>query len=138
MPYVYSTLTCSTDYYDYEPKKLDRNGNDPSGNLNIAIGMVTIKGGANVPKAGIDGVFTPRGIATKVTDEQLEFLLRNEHFKEHVAKKFIQVDNEKMKPDKFVRDNLQAKDLAAPKIARDLEEETKHLERPTKEFKKVG
>lgn len=120
MPYVYSTLTCNTKYTDYEKNY----------NLNVKKNetSVLIKGGANLPTAGLRSIITPKGVATEVTDKQLEFLENNYHFKQHVEKGFITVDKAKVKPEKVAKD-MSAKDNSAPKVLKDLEA-TK-----TKEFK---
>lgn len=110
MHYVYSTLTCDNLYVDYEKSQ----------NLNVKVGQVLIKGGANVATVGMRAAITPHGAVTEVTDDQLELLEKNPHFKDHVERGFIKVDRAKLKLEKAVKD-MNKKDEGAPKNRKDLE-----------------
>jgi hypothetical protein len=81
MPLIFSTLTGSVTYTDW---KLS------AGGLSIAGREVTIKGGANVASKHL---LTPRGIGTKVTDEELAFLETDVTFLMHKKNGFITIDS---------------------------------------------
>lgn len=112
MNYIYSTLTCDNLYVDFEFVE----------NAYIRQGkkQVLIKGGANLPTAGMKDIITPLGAVTEVTDEDLAFLESNECFKKHVDKGFITVDKSKVKIEKAVKD-MKDKDKSAPKQEKDLD-----------------
>ena len=56
------------------------------GDMPIELPPVVIKGGAGVAN---DRIVTPRGVATEVTEEQVEYLRQNEIFKLHEKNGFI-------------------------------------------------
>lgn len=109
MPYVYSTLTNSTTYVHYKPT-------DPK-QLSIRDKSVTIRGGANLPTKTL---VTPLGVATKVSDEDMEWLEKDYHFKEHVKQGFLIVDKRNVAPEKMA-ESMKKRDLSSPKIPTDAE-----------------
>ena len=109
MPYVYSTLTNSTSYAIYKPT-------DPK-QVGVIEKKILIKGGSNLATKTL---ITPLGVATKVSDEELELLEKDFHFKQHVKNGFITVDKRVLTPEKAV-EHLNKRDLSAPKTPNDPE-----------------
>ena len=109
MPYIHSTLTNDTAYASYvktgdgSPNKIER--------------QVLIKGGAN---RATKQLVTPLGAVTSVTDEELEFLEKNELFQQHKKGGFIKVTKWDSNPDRAVHD-MTPKDGCAPKTPDDPE-----------------
>lgn len=98
MYHVYSTLANSTKYVLYR--------NAPQKDLNIAERSVLIKGGSGVHQKHIG---TPLGIHTGVTEEDMEWLKDDVHFKKHIEKGYIvvrksEVHPEVVAPDMVTRD----------------------------------
>lgn len=91
MPYVYSTATCAGAYIEYAP--------DTNKNAGYAkeIRRVTIQGGHGVATKNL---ITPKGVMTKVTEEELDFLLKNESFLRHMKAGFMSYDKNKVDPEK--------------------------------------
>lgn len=108
MPYIYSTLTSTMDYCTYV-------SNSPNESA-IIDRKITIKGGANNIIAKT--LITPKGAATKVTDEELVVLKTVPLFQLHVKKGFLTIDKAKEKVEKMVK-NMQAKDGSAPRTPAD-------------------
>lgn len=119
MPYVYSTATCDAKYCAYAktpagasgPRRIEKS--------------VYIKGGHGVASAfknsNFGMVHTPYGVATCVSDEDLDFLLNNQGFKSAVEKGFMTYDKAtKPDPEKKAK-NLKSKDGAAPMTPKDLD-----------------
>lgn len=103
--YVYSTLTSDMLYTKYKPaiegqqlRQVDR--------------QVRIHGGANLSNKHL---FTPRGLVTEVTEEELEILEQDGVFQTHKKEKYIHVDKIKVDPERMVADaGMQQKDSSAP------------------------
>lgn len=112
MPYVYSTLSCDQAYSVWE-----KTGND----IPVPKRIVTIKGGNSV--AG-KNLITPRGVATFVTDQQLEALEKCDAFKRHKDRGYLRVDKQEMAPEKAVA-SLNSKDESAPLTPETFEAEGK-------------
>jgi hypothetical protein len=83
LPYVLSTATCPQKFCEYAPAV-------PGAPLR-PVRSVTLRGGANAPSAksgfgemtNMDSgqpIWTPSGVSTKVTDEEVKLLLANETF----------------------------------------------------------
>ncbi len=115
MPYVYSTLTADTAYCAWERAH--------SGEMK-AQRTILIQGGANLANKYIE---TPKGVATFVTDENLEILEKDPTFQFHVEKGFLTIEDRKIKTDigdrktkvdKVVK-NMEEKDRSAPKTSAD-------------------
>ena len=105
--YIYSTLTGAQVYRDKDGNK------------------VRIEGGANSPSKHM---MTPRGIATKVTDDQLKVLENCNLFKAHKQNGFIEVSAFEKNADKVAKD-LKSNDKSAPDTEEKLKAEGK--ETPT-------
>lgn len=113
MPYVYSTLSSSVDYTTYVK-------NSPN-DVSTVEHVVSIAGGANVAGKGA-ALITPRGVATKVTDEQVTALRENQVFKLHEANGYITVNDKKEDPENVATD-LTTRDESSPIVPEDLEAE---------------
>ena len=107
--YVFSTLTCDNKYNIYEPKL-------PGDKLNKLLKSVTIRGGANMNDRKF--LITHKGVATKVSDEDLECLNNNKVFARHKERGFIVVDSQKRNANK-VAASMTPKDKSAPKVEKD-------------------
>ncbi len=116
MPYVYSTATCAGTYVEYQ-KSPPISENKSSPGYNRALRKVTINGGHGVATKHL---FTPKGVVTQVSDDDLEFLLKNSSFQRHVAAGFLTYDKKKVEPEKKVQ-NMALKDGSAPLTPEDFE-----------------
>lgn len=100
MNYVYSTLTNGQSYASYTNSngmpRIDR--------------QVNIDGGANVANKRL---ITPLGVATKVNDDDLEFLNRHPVFKRHMDRGFIKISRRNVDPEVAVAD-MQNRDDSSP------------------------
>lgn len=76
--YVYSTASNDTLYSEQVKNP---------GGISKATRSVLIKGGANVVNGR--SLHTPRGVATRVSNEDMEFLLQNKAFKRHKAAGYV-------------------------------------------------
>jgi len=111
MHYVYSTASCSTAFVRYkEPTESDKSHNQ-------ILKKVIIKGGHGIADKHL---FTPCGVVTQVSDEDMDFLLQNEAFKKAVKGGFITYDKKKIDPEKKAK-NMAAKDGSAPLTPKDFE-----------------
>lgn len=108
MHYVFCTLSCDQAYTKYEK------GADGS---NIVVGSIFIAGKANITNKNL---ITPKGMMTEVSDSDMEFLMGDYHFNEHVKNGFITVESKAAPVESVVRD-MKAKDSSAPKTQEDLE-----------------
>ncbi len=102
MPYVYSTLTNGNEYAEYEPGGAD---------IPVLKKKVEIKGGANV--ANKKSLITPLGVATRVSDEDLEFLKNHPEFQRHMKAGYISIGKTNADPEKFAS-NMKGPDESAP------------------------
>lgn len=109
MPYVFSTATAPQAYSEW----LDGGADIKTSKL-----IAVIKGGHGVATRNL---LTPKGVATYVTDAQLEALEKNDAFKRHKAKGFMVVDKQEQKPEKIAR-NMSKKDKSAPLVPEDFTE----------------
>lgn len=107
MHYVYSTGTCSAYYCLYE--------NNPNRNVAVIKKKVLIHGGHGVASNQVVGknIFTPRGVVTQVSDDDMEFLLQNKTFQRHVEAGFICYDKKEISPEKKAA-NMSKGDKSAP------------------------
>ncbi len=114
MPYIYSTLTASTDYCVWMPS-----GND----LQTVGHSIVITGGTGIATRGATSkdLITPYGVVTKVTDEDLAFLEADDAFKSHVEQGFIRVERTKIDPEK-VAANMASRDGSSPLVPQDFAE----------------
>ncbi len=107
MPYVYSTISNDVDYAVYR--------NTSSKELSIIDRVVTISGKANVATKKL---ITPKGVVTEVSEKDLEFLLNDFHFKEHMAAGFVCIEKREHSVEKVIK-NMTEKDRSAPKTPDD-------------------
>lgn len=77
---VYSTLTAANEYAEYQ---------NVGGDLQQVTRSVTVKGGAGLPRR--QGLLTPLGVMTEVSESDLEFLEQHKNFQQHVAGGWIKV-----------------------------------------------
>jgi len=91
-------------YVEYEPSP-------PTANHAEIKRKVLINGGHGV--ANSKTLVTPKGIVTKVTDDEMEFLLKNEAFQRHVKNGFLSYDKNKADPEKKAA-NMMKGDRSAP------------------------
>jgi K+-transporting ATPase c subunit len=108
--FIYSTLSTDMEYAHWE----NRAGQP------VKVKSVKILGGANICKEGDSGkFFTPRGVVTKVNDEDLDLLQKNEVFNLHQKNGFISVEKSEKKVDKAI-ENMASTDFSAPKTEKTL------------------
>lgn len=107
MFYIYSTLTNGTDYAVYSDSK--------NQDIPVVRKMISIKGGANLANKVL---MTPKGAVTEVSDEEMEMLLKDYHFQNHVKHGHITYEKKEISVDKAVV-NMNPKDESAPKTPDD-------------------
>ncbi len=112
MPYVASTQSAPVEYVDWIA--------GPSGGAHVRGMSVTVNGGANVAQRESGGIFTRQGVLTKVTDDELAFLQRNEVFKDHLKAGHVKIMRSESKPEKFTGD-MKKRDASAPLTVSDYE-----------------
>lgn len=115
MYFVFSTLTNGTTYAIYRKVPADLVGSTP-----IADRKIAINGGSNVAPLPQFGIVTPKGVMTEVSDEDMELLLQDFHFNEHVKHGFITFEQKPMAVEKAI-EGMEKKDLSAPKTPEDFE-----------------
>ena len=101
--YVYSTLTSPQLYTSYTP--------GVEGGLPQVAYEVRIEGGSNVANKHF---VTPRGVVTKITEEDYLHLQENSQFKRHEKNGFITVRNDNVDPEVAVAKGMNQKDDSAP------------------------
>lgn len=104
--YVYSTLASDVAYTNHTAG---------GGDMPIELPPVVIKGGAGVMN---ERIVTPRGVATKITEEQLAYLRENEVFKLHEENGFVLVSDYYDDPDNVAAD-MTGRDPSAPLVPQD-------------------
>lgn len=112
MPSIISTLTADNVYSAYAPK----NPNEKNARPNVVQKSVLIRGGANVAKQKTinDGLITPKGIATFVSDDDLSFLESHKEFQRHVKNGFLKVVRSSAPKAETVAKDLKPADTSAP------------------------
>ncbi len=108
MAYVYSTLSCDQGYAIYDKG---------AEGMPILNRVIFINGKANITNKVL---VTPRGVATEVSDDDLETLNKDYHFSEHVRLGFISFDSKKFDADEVSKD-MTKQDKSAPKTKDELE-----------------
>ena len=83
----------------------------------IPLRRFTIKGGANLTNKNF---ITPRGVATRCTSEELEWLLKQRAFQQGVGEGFFSCSNSEHDLERTVSD-MQAADKSAPLTPKDYE-----------------
>lgn len=109
MPYVYSTLSCDQGYAIYD--KAEKDG------VPVLNRVIHINGKANITNKVLQ---TPRGVATEVSDSDLEALNKDYHFSEHLKNGFITFESKKFDADEVAK-TMEKQDRSAPKTKDDLE-----------------
>jgi len=107
--YVYSTITNGVAFCEYE----DNASNELAITKRWPDGTpmkVIIEGGHGVSNKHF---FTPQGVCTKVSDRDMEILLKNDAFQGFMERGFITYDKKKVAPEKKARD-MAPKDKSAP------------------------
>lgn len=82
--YVYSTLAADNVYAAH---------GEGGGDMPVPIQGVLIRGGTGVMAGGQGALVTPRGVATRVTEGELERLLGDPTFKLHEANGFLEISD---------------------------------------------
>lgn len=123
MPYIVSTQSAGTCYSLYNEK----------GEL---VKIVEVNGGHGVMKRRGGSLDTPLGVTTPVTDEELELLRANPHFRRHESGGFVMVIESGGKPDseKVAADMVLA-DGASPLTVTEIDKGSKRV--PKSEVKAV-
>ena len=103
---VFSTLASDVAYTNHA---------QGGGDMPIELPPVVVKGGAGVAN---DRLVTPRGVATRVTEEQVEYLRQNEIFKLHEKNGFVMVSESAGDPDTVAAD-MTGRDNSAPIVPQD-------------------
>ena len=104
--YVFSTLASDVAYTNHA---------QGGGDLPIDLPPVVIKGGAGVAN---ERIVTPRGVATEVTEEQVEYLRANQVFQLHEKNGFVMVSESYADPDDVAAD-MTGRDNSAPIVPQD-------------------
>lgn len=104
--FIFSTLASDVAYTNHR-----EGGSD----LPIALPPVVVKGGAGVAN---ERIVTPRGVATRVTAEEVEYLRQNEIFKLHEKNGFVMVSEDYVDPDIAAAD-MTGRDNSAPIVSQD-------------------
>ncbi len=106
--FVYSTLSRSRHYTGWS--RPSEKTMKPE-----IIWQVLIHGGANIPTSPESerGRFTPKGIRTEISEEQLAQLQQNSVFLKHQEQGYIIVVSSEIDPDIVARD-MKEKDASAP------------------------
>jgi len=117
MPNITSTMTASVRYALYSKTP---------GKETIVTDSVVIAGGANVASKHF---LTEDGVVTKVTEKQLQLLLNNGIFKQHLESGFVKVHKTSKKSTK----DMEAKDQSAPLVPKDYQDAGKEAPTTSKE-----
>lgn len=107
MPQVASTLTSDVRYTLWK---------STPGGVNTAATHVLVRGGHGVAhRRENNGIDTPIGILTSVTDDQLELLKADEVFQTHQKNGFVRIieTDRKVEPEKAAKD-LEQREPSAP------------------------
>lgn len=108
--FIFSTLASDVAYTNHAQGGAD---------LPIELPPVLVKGGAGVMN---DRIVTPRGVATEVTEEQVEYLRANPVFLLHEKNGFVMVSDTYGDPDSVAAD-MTGRDNSAPVVPQDLKDE---------------
>lgn len=118
MPYVVSTHSSDVEYVNWSTNK--------DGGVNIRKEIsdgktgVLIHGGHGVAqKSGSRGIYTPDGVITKITDDELTFLKSDQTFLQHEKSGGVKVVKTNADPSKVAKDMATSKDT--PLTVKDFE-----------------
>lgn len=124
MPYIYSSLSCDHDFISY----------DKHPRVATAKAGVTIKGKANVQNNKT--LETPRGVATHVTDGELELLRTILSFNDMVKDGYLVIDEKAVHgADADERGASMPKDNSKQDTAKDYEDKGKKAPKEEKDKK---
>lgn len=104
--YVFSTLAADVAYTNHV---------QGGGDMPVPLAPVLIRGGAGVAN---DRLITPRGVATEVTEQQVEYLRANSVFQLHEKNRFVMVSEAYGDPDTVAAD-MAGRDHSAPVVPQD-------------------
>jgi hypothetical protein len=105
---VYSTHTNSIRYVEWVK--------DTNQNLNVIKKRLVIQGGHGLTNKYM---VTAEGVLTTVSDEDLEWLLTLDSFKEDIKNGYIRHSKRKEDPEKVVRRDMNTKDGSSPLTPKD-------------------
>jgi len=106
--YIYSTLTASQKYPLWDTEK----PND----MPRMKGYVLIRGGANLANKHF---ITPKGVVTKVTDDEFTILEQSPAFNRHVKRGFLKVEKKNIDIEK-ITSGMEGHDDSAPLTENDV------------------
>ena len=109
MPYITSTMSTGVKYAVY---------GQSAGGLPIVKKEIEIKGGANVADKAL---YTPNGVVTKVSDDELDLLKANPVFQLHVKAGYLKISKLSGENTK----NLEVKDTSAQLTPEDFKKKGK-------------
>jgi len=118
MPYIVSTHSSDVEYVNWITNK-DGGVNVRKEISNGKTGVVVLGGHGVAQKSGTRGIYTPDGVITKVTDDELAFLESDETFKRHKAAGGVKVVRSKPDASEVAKDMAVSKDT--PLTAKDFE-----------------
>ncbi len=106
MPYyIYSTISNDVKYCIYSEKPEDLRKD-----LSVPIHEFLINGKANIANKHL---ITPRGVMTKISDDDFSILKENATFQRHVKNGFIAFEKKEFAIDRVIKD-MKPKDNSAP------------------------
>lgn len=109
--YVYSTVSTNVAFVQYSESRPNR--------FPAVLRKVIVLGGANVAQGGHNkGLWTPKGIATPISDNDLAFLNTDAKFQKFVKDGFMSVGFDENAADRAAAD-MRDKDKSAPKTPND-------------------
>lgn len=111
--FVFSTLSAGVTYTHYEKS---------GGDLPIPTKRIPIKGGAGIADKNL---ITPLGVMTRVTEEEMGYLLKNDLFTLHQKNGFITVRESPQDVEKVVAEDMKTRDKSAPIVPEDFKEDDK-------------
>lgn len=115
MKNVISTLAADNRYTGYIKQ----------GGLNQVERAVLVRGGSGVAlRSGGESFSTPSGVRTEVSDEDADWLMNNEHFKEHLKRGFVRIEKKAVDPEKAAR-TMADDDGGKPKTPEDVKKAAK-------------
>ncbi|OWK39543.1 hypothetical protein [Fimbriiglobus ruber] len=116
MYHIFSTMANSTKYIKYRQA--------PQKDLNIAERSVLIKGGSGMHQKHLG---TPLGVHTAVSDEDMDWLKDDLHFKQHMTKGYITVRKAEVNPEVAAAEMIthDPKTDACPVIPQDFKDDDK-------------
>lgn len=102
MFFVYSTLTRTVAYSFF---------GEPVNDVRPIVKTIRIEGGANVAKKNLE---TPRGVVTRISDEDAELLSTNPVFQRHQKNGFVVMEKHQKDPERVAAQHMESADKSAP------------------------